>query len=176
MVESISHSVLLSANQIEERLKELAKIISKDYSGKKDIVVLGILKGSFIFMADLVRHLDLPITCEFLRIKSYDNNRSSGVIEIESHTLSLKDKHVLVVEDIVDTALTFNTLLDYLKSKEVKSLKTCVLLVKEQAAPHKKQINYLGFTIPNDYVYGYGMDDMEENRFLPFVAKKSVNL
>jgi hypoxanthine phosphoribosyltransferase len=165
--------ILISKSEIKAKVIELSKIINQDYQNKK-LVVLGVLKGSFILMADLIRNLDLQLECEFIKIKSYQNNQSTGEVKIENLDEKLIfDKDILVIEDIVDTGLTLNSLIQNLKSKKPKSIKILSLLVKEQAENYLNLIDYYGFIIPNDYVYGYGLDDNGFYRNLSVIKKKS---
>lgn len=161
---------LLSEQQIQKRVKELAQKIRQDYQGK-ELVVVGVLKGGFVFMADLVRHLEGPMTCDFLRMSSYDaQGRSTGTVRLEFDlTQPIEGKDVLVVEDIVDTGLTAKVLLNHLREKKPRSVKLCTLLHKE-IFESEPVIDYLGFTIPNRYVVGYGMDRNGRYRHLPFIG------
>jgi hypoxanthine phosphoribosyltransferase len=162
---------LLGEEQIESRIKELAAKINKDYEGK-DLVVIGVLKGSFIFMADLIRHLKGNVTCDFLRMASYDSEgKSTGTVRLEFDlTQPIAGKDVLLVEDIVDTGLTASYLIKHLGQKNPSSMKICALLHKPVEKVHVS-VDYLGFEIPNDYVVGYGLDLDGKYRNLPFLAR-----
>lgn len=165
--------IVLSAEQIQKRVKALGAEISVAY-GEKDLVVVGVLKGAFVFMADLVRHITVPLTCEFLRVSSYRDNRSTGTVHIDFDvTQPIEGKDVLLVEDIVDTGHTLRYLLEHLRGKKPASLKICSLLYKENDPALRKQIDFLGFTIPNRYVVGYGLDSEGEHRALPHLATLS---
>jgi hypoxanthine phosphoribosyltransferase len=135
-------------------------------------VVVGILKGCFVFMADLVRRIDLPVTCQFLGISSYGSaTSSSGVVQITSDmTESIENKDVLIVEDIIDTGLTMRYLLDNFATRKPKSLRICCLLEKPDNAAIKVPIDYVGFRIPNAFVVGYGLDLAGYYRNLPYVG------
>jgi len=135
-------------------------------------VVVGVLKGSFIFLADLVRAIELPITTEFIGIASYGNEtKSSGVVQITSDlTKPIDGKHVIVVEDIIDTGLTIDYLLENLSTRHPASVKVCALLHKPDRTVKKVPIDYLGFTIPNQFVVGYGLDFAQRYRNLPFIG------
>ncbi|MBI2082557.1 MAG: hypoxanthine phosphoribosyltransferase [Deltaproteobacteria bacterium] len=162
---------LLTEEQIQKRIRELTKEITKDFQGH-EIVVVGVLKGSFLFMADLVRHLTGPLTCDFLRMSSYDSEgRSTGSVRLEFDlTQPVDGRNVLLVEDIVDTGLTASYLLKHLKEKNPRSVKLCTLLHK-RVEKIQVPIDYLGFEIPNDYVVGYGMDLDGQYRHLPYIAR-----
>ncbi len=164
-------SILLSADKIAARVKELGAEITREYRGK-EVVVVGVLKGSFIFMADLVRHIELPITLEFMGIASYgDETKSSGVVRITSDlTKPIDGKHLIIVEDIIDTGLTIDYLLDNLTTRHPASVKICALLHKPERAVKQVPIDYLGFTIANHFVVGYGLDFAQKYRNLPFIG------
>ncbi len=163
--------VLISKDAIAKRVVELGKQISKDYAGQ-EIICVCILKGSIIFFSDLVREIDLPVEFDFIRASSYGNElSSSGDVKITKDLSgSINDKHVLVIEDIVDTGITLNFLLDLFKSRNPKSLKLCTLLHKPANKVKDVKIDYLGFTIENHYVVGYGLDAAEKYRNLDFVG------
>lgn len=162
--------VLISTAEIQKRIEALALQIEKEYRGKK-MAVVGVLKGSFIFMADLVRQIQLPLSCDFLRVASYDHDRSTGVIRMEfDMTQPVTGKDVLLIEDIVDTGTTLRYLLKHLESKKPSSLKVCALLFKEVNSGIRDKIDYVGFTIPNKYVVGYGLDSEGLYRSLPYVG------
>ncbi len=159
--------VMLTAKQIEERIKELAEKISEDYRGSK-ILVIGVLKGAVIFLSDLVRHLTIPVEIDFMAVSSYGaDTNSSGVVQIlKDLEQSIKDKEVLIVEDIIDTGLTLAYLYEYLLRRGPKSLKVVTLLDK----PDRRQVSfnpdYCGFKIPDRFVIGYGLDFNENYRHL----------
>lgn len=162
---------LLSTEQLQQRIKELGAEISRDYAGK-EVVVVGVLKGSVLFFADLIRQIDLPLTCDFLGLSSYGaGTETSGVVRITSDLAkSVEGKHVLVVEDIVDTGLTMQFLLDNLATRRPASVKICALLEKPARAKVKIPIAYKGFVIADEFVVGYGLDFDERLRNIPFIG------
>jgi len=151
--------VLISEEQIRTRVRELGAQITRDYQGKR-LNLVGVLKGSFLFMADLCRQIDLPLTTDFLGISSYgDRTTTSGVIRITSDlTQPCEGKDVLVVEDIVDTGLTMRYLLDNLATRKPASVRLCSLLHKPSRSRVPIPIDYLGFSVPDVFVVGYGLD------------------
>lgn len=160
--------VLFSSDQIAARVRELGGEITRDHAGRP-LVLLGVLKGSFIFAADLARAIDLPLTVEFLGVQSYgDATSSSGVVRI---TLDLarpiEGLDVLIVEDIVDTGLTSRFLLDQVSARGPSSVKLCALLNKPSRTVKSVPIDYLGFTVPDVFVVGYGLDAGQKYRNLP---------
>ena len=164
---------LISADAIATRVAELGKLITAQYAASgEDLVVLGVLKGSVLFMADLVRHIALPLTLDFIGVASYgDASASSGVVQItQDLTRPIADKHVLVVEDIVDTGHTLHYLMDNLRTRRPASIKLCSLLHKPERSERHVDIDYLGFTIPNKFVVGYGLDVSQRYRNLPFIG------
>lgn len=166
---------LISAEAIATRVAELGKQITEDYRplvDKADVVVIGVLKGSVIFMADLVRHVALPVKVDFMGISSYgDETVSSGVVQItQDVSKPLEGKHVIVVEDIVDTGHTVHYLLENLATRRPASIKLAALLHKPERQERQVHIDYLGFTIPNKFVVGYGLDVAQLYRNLPFIG------
>lgn len=164
-------SVLYSAAQIECRVRELGQTITSALVGEK-LVVLVVLKGSFIFAADLVRAIDLPLRIEFLGLKSYGaDTQSSGVVQItQDLTSSIADENVLVVEDIVDTGLTISYLTRLLETRGPRRVQVCSLLHKPARQIAQVKIDYLGFTIPDKFVVGYGLDHAQAYRNLPYLG------
>jgi hypoxanthine phosphoribosyltransferase len=162
---------LLTEEQLQTRIKELGAEITEDYKDK-DLLVIGVLRGSFMFMADLVREIKLPCPLDFLGLSSYGNRtESSGVVQITSDlSMPIKDKDVLVVEDIIDTGLTMNYLHENLMTRRPKSLRVCSLLEKPSRNIQPVEINYLGFTIDNHFVIGYGLDYQGAYRNLPYIG------
>lgn len=166
---------LISAEAIATRVAELGAQITAEYaalSRTADVVVIGVLKGSVIFLADLVRHVAVPIIVDFIGISSYgDATVSSGVVQItQDLSRPIEGKHVIVVEDIVDTGHTVHYLLENLATRRPASIKLASLLHKPERAERKVQIDYLGFTIPNKFVVGYGLDVAQQYRNLPFIG------
>lgn len=162
---------LLSAEQIQERVRALGAQIAQDYAGKS-LVLLCVLKGSFMFAADLARAIELPLRVEFLGVRSYgDDTRSSGVVQItQDLTRPIAGDHVLLVEDIVDTGLTLSYLREQLLARMPASVKVCALLHKPSRSVRPVQIDYLGFTVEDVFVVGYGLDHAEQYRNLPYVG------
>lgn len=166
---------LISAEAIAARVGELGAQITAEYaplSRAADVVVIGVLKGSVIFLADLVRQIAAPIFVDFIGISSYgDATVSSGVVQItQDLSRPIEGKHVIVVEDIVDTGHTVHYLMQNLATRCPASIKLCALLHKPDRAERAVQIDYLGFTIPNRFVVGYGLDIAQKFRNLPFIG------
>ncbi|MEP7077275.1 MAG: hypoxanthine phosphoribosyltransferase [Acidobacteriota bacterium] len=164
--------VLFSERQIRERVTELGAEITSEYAAK-DLVLVGVLKGSCAFLADLMRAIDLPLTIDFMAVSSYkDGTRSTGDVEIlKDLSNPIRGKDVIVVEDIVDTGLTLSRLLEILKSRGAASIKLATFLDKPEPRIKKElKIDYTGFTVPNKFVVGYGLDAAGRYRNLPFIA------
>ena len=168
-----AHNVdpMISEEQLQQRVAELGAQITADYRDK-DLVVVGVLKGSFPFVADLVRRIDLPIRVDFLGLSSYGSGtETTGVVKITSDlSKPVAGRHVLVVEDIVDTGLTMQYLLENLATRHPASVKVCSLLEKPSRLRAQVDIAYKGFTIPDAFVVGYGLDYDERYRNLPFLG------
>src|SRR3954471_13613677 len=162
---------LFNAAQIQHRIRELGDQIRRDYDGK-ELIMVCVLKGGFVFAADLVRQIDLPLAVDFIGLSSYgEATESSGVVKITSDlTKPIEGKHVLVVEDIVDPGLTMRYLLDNLATRHPASVKICALLSKPSRARARIPIRYLGFEVPDQFVVGYGLDAGEKFRNVPFVG------
>jgi hypoxanthine phosphoribosyltransferase len=163
--------VMLSAEQIDERVKEMAKAISKDYEGKRPLLI-GVLKGAVVFLSDLIRHIEVPVEIDFMAVSSYGaDTTSSGVVRIQKDLeQSITDKDVIIVEDIVDTGLTLNYLFDNLASRGPRSLKVITLLDKPERRKVEFNPDYCGFEIPDRFVIGYGLDYGENYRQLSDVC------
>ena len=166
---------LISAAAIASRVAELGAQITADYaplSRAADVVMVGVLKGSVIFLSDLVRQIAAPVYLEFIGISSYgDATVSSGVVQItQDLSRPVEGKHVIVVEDIVDTGHTVHYLLENLATRRPASIKLCALLHKPDWSEREVKIDYLGFTIPNKFVVGYGLDVAQQFRNLPFIG------
>jgi hypoxanthine phosphoribosyltransferase len=163
--------VLISQQQIAARVAELGAQIAQDYAGK-ELVLVGVLKGAFVFVSDLARAIDLPLTIDFVALSSYgEATESSGVVKITSDlSKPIEGKHVLVVEDIIDTGLTMRYLLDNLSTRHPASIRICSMLNKPARARTKIPIDYLGFTIEDKFVVGYGLDAAERYRNVPFIG------
>jgi hypoxanthine phosphoribosyltransferase len=164
--------VLLSNEQIRTRIKELGAAITADYAGKEPILI-GVLKGAFVFMADLAREIDLKMSVEFMAVSSYGKaQKSSGEVRIiKDLDVAVEGKDLIVVEDIVDTGLTLSYLLQNLQSRGAKSVRLATLLDKPEPRIVKElKIDYCGFQVPNKFVVGFGLDAAERYRNLPFIA------
>lgn len=163
--------ILISKEELQEKVKELGKKITEDYKDK-DLMIVGVLKGCVIFLSDLIREIDLPLTMDFMVVSSYGSStKSSGVVRIiKDLEKDIAGKDVLIVEDIVDTGLTLNYLIDYLKSRNANSVKICTLLEKPDRRKAQVDLEYVGFRIPDEFVVGYGLDYAEVYRNLPFVC------
>jgi hypoxanthine phosphoribosyltransferase len=162
---------MLSQEQIAARVRELGTQISKDYAGH-NLVLVCVLKGSFVFAADLARAIDLPLRVDFLGTRSYgEDTESSGVVQItQDLSRPIDHEDVILVEDIVDTGLTVAYVIDLLRTRNPKSVKVCALLHKPARARIQVQVDYLGFTIEDRFVVGYGLDHAERYRNLPFIG------
>jgi hypoxanthine phosphoribosyltransferase len=160
--------ILINRDEIAKAVNRLAREIERDYQGREPLLI-GVLKGSFVFMADLIRELDLPLDLDFVRLSSYDAaTESSGEVDVVHETKTpAKDRDVLVVEDIVDTGVTVSFLLDYLEGKRPASLKVCTLTDKPSRRKVTVPIDYRGFTVPNRFIVGYGLDLDQRFRNLP---------
>ncbi len=162
--------VLLSEERIRARVQELGREIARDYAGRP-LTVVGVLKGSFVFLADLVRAIDLPISVDFIGISSYAGTSTTGVVKITSDlSRPIEGQHVLLVEDLVDTGLTMAYLLENLETRRPASLAVCALLEKPTRAKVKVPIAYRGFVIDDVFVVGYGLDWDGKMRNLPYVG------
>lgn len=166
--------VLLSQTAIESRLAEMAAQISQDYAGIDDqLVLIGVLKGSFIFLADLCRRLHTPHRVDFIALSSYgQTTTATGVVRLLMDVkINLENRHVLIVEDIVDSGYTLHYLLRNLNTRSPASLRTCVLLSKPERRQVEVRVDYLGFEIPDVWVVGYGLDYADTLRTLPFIGE-----
>jgi len=165
--------VLISETDIATRVEELAKQISEDYRDNGDIVLIGVLKGAFIFLADLSRRLTVPRTIEFIAVSSYEkSNVPSGAVRLVMDVRgNIEGRHVLIVEDIVDTGRTLEYLIGMLESHGPASIRTCALLHKPDSAEVDVEIDYVGFGIGGEWVVGYGLDYAEHNRTLPYIGE-----
>lgn len=164
--------VLISESDIEKRVTELAIQISGDYQDKGDLVLVGVLKGAFVFLADLSRRMTIPRTIEFIAVSSYQSGSlSSGAVRLVMDVRgSIEGRHVLIVEDIVDTGHTLKYLIGMLQSHRPASIRTCTLLHKADSAEVDIDIDYIGFSIGNEWVVGYGLDYAEHDRTLPYIG------
>lgn len=163
--------IVVSTDQINSRVKELADQISSDYAGSDNLYLIGILKGAFIFLADLTRQLTVPHTVDFMALSSYGKTTSSGAVRILMDLReAVEAKHVIIVEDIVDTGQTLAYLQRILKGRKPASLKSCVL-VRKKRDNLNIPIDYLGYEIPDVWVVGYGLDFADKHRTLPYIAE-----
>ncbi len=164
--------ILLSESLIRSKIKELGDKIANDYRDKNNILLVGVLKGAVIFMADLIRHIDLPLSLDFMAVSSYGSStESSGIVRIlKDLDETVEGKNILIVEDIIDSGLTLSYLCSILKSRNPASLKICALLDKPSRRKSDLKVDYLGFEIPDSFVVGYGLDYNEKYRNLPYIC------
>jgi len=163
---------IVTKKDLRKKVAQLGTKISKDYA-RKNPVLVGILKGSFIFLADLVRELDIPHEIDFISVASYGSEtEATGVVKLlKDLSINIKGRHVIIVEDIVDTGLTLNYIRKNLLTRSPKSLEILTLLDKKKRRKVNVPIKYVGFSIPGDFVIGYGLDYNEQYRNLPFIAR-----
>jgi hypoxanthine phosphoribosyltransferase len=163
--------ILIDEERLQERIRELGREISADYAGK-ELLLVGVLKGAVFFMADLMRNLTVPCEIDFMAISSYGAaTDSSGVVRIlKDLDINIENRHVLVVEDIIDSGLTLSYLLRNLESREPTNIEICALLTKPDRREIDVPVKYVGFEIPNKFVIGYGLDFAERYRNLPYVG------
>ena len=164
-------AIVVSEEQLQARIRELGKEITSDYDGRVPLLV-GVLKGAFVFMSDLARSIELPVEFDFMAVSSYGSaTRTSGVVRIvKDLDIDLTDRDVLIVEDIVDSGLTLSYLRKNLQARNPASLEVCALLVREGLQKTETEMRYVGFTIPPAFVVGYGLDVGERYRNLPYVC------
>ena len=164
--------VIIRKGELKKRIKKLASDISNDYRDKNPVLV-GILKGSFIFMADLTRELQIPHEIDFISVASYGSGKhASGVVRwLKDLSINIEGKHVIIVEDIIDSGLTLNYIRNNLLTRKPKSLKIVTLLNKKRKRKIKIPLKYVGFSIPDEFVVGYGLDYDEKYRNLPYIAQ-----
>ncbi|WP_110461104.1 hypoxanthine phosphoribosyltransferase [Ruminiclostridium sufflavum] len=169
--------VLISKGELDRQAEELGRRISEDYAGK-ELVIIGVLKGGFIFLADLARKITIPVDLDFMSVSSYgDSSKSSGVVKIiKDVDTNIGGKHVLIVEDIIDTGLTLNHLVELLKTRGPLSVKICAALDKPSKRKANVQVDYKGIEIPDEFVVGYGLDYAGKYRNIPEVCilKKEI--
>jgi hypoxanthine phosphoribosyltransferase len=171
MRDSAIGKILVQQDELSHRIRELGEEISRDYADR-DVFLVGVLKGATFFLADLMRHLELDCVVDFMAVSAYGSETdSSGVVRIlKDLDASIEGRHVLIVEDIVDSGLTLHYLLRTLRAREPASLEVCALLTKPERRKVDLPIRYVGFEIPNEFVIGYGLDHNERYRNLPYVA------
>ncbi|WP_026895566.1 hypoxanthine phosphoribosyltransferase [Clostridiisalibacter paucivorans] len=164
-------SILISTEEIQKKVKKLGEKITEDYRDK-DLMLICVLKGAVMFMTDLAQSIDLPLDMDFMAVSSYGNaSKSSGVVRIiKDLETSIEGKDILIVEDIIDSGLTLNYLVDILKSRGPNSVKICTLLDKPEGRQAPVEVDYMGFDVPNEFVVGYGLDFAEKYRNLPYIA------
>jgi len=176
-LESGVGEVLIEEDALQERVAALGQELSSDYSGR-DLLLIGVLKGAVFFMADLMRHITVPCEVDFMAISSYGaSTDSSGVVRIlKDLDINIEGRHVLVVEDIIDSGLTLSYLMRNLEARSPASLEICALLTKPDRREMDVPVHYIGFEIPDRFVIGYGLDFAERYRNLPYVAVLSDEL
>ncbi|EQC51381.1 hypoxanthine phosphoribosyltransferase [Bacteriovorax sp. DB6_IX] len=171
----MSVSTYISAEKIQARVEEIARIIDMDYNGE-EVVVIGVLNGSFMFVADLIRAMETPVFLDFIAVSSYEGTESTGELKmLKDVKVNVEGKHVLLVEDIVDTGLTISKLKTLMEGRSPKSLKLASLLHKPARTEHKVDIDYLGFEIEDKFVIGYGLDFNGLYRELPYIGEYSAS-
>lgn len=172
-----NHEIIVDARAIQERVKALGQAISQDYAGK-NLLVIGVLKGAFVFMADLIRAIDIPMAIDFIQVSSYGKSTtSSGEIVLRSTpSIPAQGHDILLVEDIVDSGLTIQWLMRHLADQGASSVKVCALIDKAERRTQTVRIDYCGFMIPKGFLVGYGLDFKEQYRNLPAIhhLKKPV--
>jgi hypoxanthine phosphoribosyltransferase len=167
--------ILITQSAIEQRVADLGAQITRDYTSSDKLLLLGLLRGSVVFITDLMRKINLPITIDFMSISSYAGSESSGFVRIDSdHKTNIQGWDVILIDDIVDTGITIRSVQRLLLDRNPRSLKVCALLDKVSRHKVEIQIDYCGFVIPDYFVVGYGLDIDEKGRNLPYIA--SVDL
>ncbi len=171
-LDNLQLKTIITEKEIQKRIKEIATALTDKFQ-KKSLVAVCVLKGSFIFFSDLIRQIDCDMTCEFIGLSSYQNHhQSSGEVKMTLDlNTAIEGKHVLLVEDIIDTGLTMNYLQEILQPRKPKSITTVTLLHKPDAKKVDCKIDQVGFKIPNDFVVGYGLDYQNYYRHLPYIAR-----
>ena len=168
-MQSTTPRTLISQHDLQRRITELAAEIERDYRDS-DLIVVGVLKGSVFFLVDLLQQVDLPLAVDFFQTSSYSGTHRGEVRVVKDIDLPIRGRHVLLVEDIVDTGYTLRTILDLLRFRGAASVKLCALLDKKEAREVEVEINYCGFPIDNLFVVGYGLDYEELYRNLPYIG------
>lgn len=172
--EFIDH-IIVSEEEIQERVNYLGEKITEDYKDSEKLLLLGLLRGSVMFITDLMRKIKRPLTMDFMSVSSYAGSHSSGFVRIDSdHKTNIQGWDVILIDDIVDTGNTIHTVRKLLQDRQPRSIKICALLDKPDRHEFEFDIDYLGFSIPDHFVVGYGLDIDEKGRNLPYIA--SVNL
>ena len=170
---------MISEKKIKQKVIELATKINKDYEKTENLILIGILRGSVILLADLVRNITFDAKIDFMEVSSYSDSMTSSlnIRILKDLEEDIEDKNILIVEDIIDTGLTLEKICDVLSSRKPKSIKICTLLDKPNRRKIKINVDYVGFSIPDEFVVGYGMDFAQKHRNLPFIGKviKKIN-
>ncbi|HKM02292.1 MAG: hypoxanthine phosphoribosyltransferase [Tissierellia bacterium] len=163
--------ILIEEKDLQAKVAEIGAKVTEDYRGK-ELLIVCVLKGAVIFVSDLIRKIDLPLDIDFMAISSYgDNTKSSGVVRIlKDLNMSIEGKHVLIVEDIIDSGLTLAYLVENLRSRGPASVEICTILDKKERRTTSLDIKYIGFQVPDEFVVGYGLDYAEKYRNLPYIA------
>lgn len=163
--------ILIEEKELQAKVAELGAKITEDYKGK-DLLIICVLKGAVIFTSDLIKRIDLPLDIDFMAISSYGaNTKSSGVVRIlKDLDMSIEGKHILIVEDIIDSGLTLAYMIENLKSRGPESVEICTILDKKERRTIDLDIKYTGFVVPDEFVVGYGLDYAEKYRNLPYIA------
>lgn len=168
--------VIITQADIRTRVMELGELITRDYQNSDKILLLGLLRGSVVFLTDLMREVRRPITMDFMSISSYNKSESSGFVRIDSdHKTNIRGWDVILIDDIVDSGYTIRTVKKLLLDRDPHSLKICALLDKPERHKVDTHIDYLGFTIPDYFVVGYGLDYQEKGRNLPYIAAIDIS-
>lgn len=175
MIDDIKE-ILINENELRDKIAELGTRISNDYLGLNPVLVT-VLRGGIVFLCDLIRSIEIPISLDFLSISSYSGRQQTGIVRIlKDLDENIENKHVILVEDIIDTGLTLNYIIEMLKDRKPASVKTCALLDKKVRRIANIQIDYTGFEIPDKFVVGYGMDYNQLYRNLPFIGTLKDNV
>ena len=170
------YRIIVSSEEIQDRVRELAQQISNDYAGKNPLLIT-LLKGAFIFLADLVRHLTIPHEIDFITLSSYRNGlQRSGEVKVINHLRSsTEDRDIIIIDGIVDTGHTLSQLIKILSRSHIRSIRVCALLDKRSTREVDVQVHYTGFTIPDIFVVGYGLDYKEQHRNISYIAELTSN-
>jgi len=161
--------ILVSGEAITKRCEELGAQISKDYAGK-ELILVGLLKGSVPFLAELSKHIDIDVYFDYMDVSSYDGVMSGNIAVLTDLTQDVAGKHILIIEDILDTGKTLSTVMDLLKERDAASVEICTMLDKKEGRQVDIQAKYVGFDVPNVFVIGYGLDFNQKYRNLPYVG------
>ncbi|MBI4927527.1 MAG: hypoxanthine phosphoribosyltransferase [Anaerolineae bacterium] len=168
--------ILITPEQIEKRVTQLGMEITEDYHDSEKLMLLGLLRGSVMFITDLMRHIHRPLTMDFMSVSSYSGSSTSGFVRIDhDHKASIEGWDVILIDDIIDTGLTVDTVSRLLLDRRPRSLKICALLDKPDRHKRNIHIDYCGFSIPDEFVVGYGLDIDEKGRNLPYIAAVDLN-